>query len=67
MARSVGTIYDLLDLIRGIEVYLNTIPGASPTATVWTSAERQMAGGTRMDTYWHPKGAALESLLVVPI
>lgn len=29
---SVGTIYDMLDLIRGIEVYLNTIPGASLVA-----------------------------------
>ena len=29
---SVETIYDLLDLIRGIEVYLNTIPGASLVA-----------------------------------
>jgi hypothetical protein len=28
----VDTIYDLLDLIRGIEVYLNTIPGASLVA-----------------------------------
>ena len=29
---SVNTIYDLLDLVRGIEVYLNTIPGASLVA-----------------------------------
>ena len=29
---SVDTIYDLLDLVRGIEVYLNTIPGASLVA-----------------------------------
>ena len=29
---SVETIYDLLDLVRGIEVYLNTIPGASLVA-----------------------------------
>ncbi|HTR95047.1 MAG TPA: DUF1254 domain-containing protein [Trebonia sp.] len=29
---SVETIYDMLDLIRGIEVYLNTIPGASLVA-----------------------------------
>jgi hypothetical protein len=28
----VDTIYDLLDLVRGIEVYLNTIPGASLVA-----------------------------------
>ena len=29
---TVDTIYDLLDLVRGIEVYLNTIPGASLVA-----------------------------------
>jgi hypothetical protein len=29
---SVESIYDLLDLVRGIEVYLNTIPGASLVA-----------------------------------
>jgi hypothetical protein len=29
---SVGTIYDMLDLTRAIEVYLNTIPGASLVA-----------------------------------
>jgi hypothetical protein len=29
---SIRTIYDLLDLVRGIEVYLNTIPGASLVA-----------------------------------
>jgi hypothetical protein len=29
---SVETIYDLLDLVRGIDVYLNTIPGASLVA-----------------------------------
>ncbi|MEU4420726.1 DUF1254 domain-containing protein [Actinoplanes sp. NPDC024001] len=29
---SIGTIYDLLDLTRAIEVYLNTVPGASLVA-----------------------------------
>ena len=40
---SVGTIYDLLDLVRGIEVYLNTIPGASVrTGCPWRHTIRRI-------------------------
>jgi hypothetical protein len=51
---SVDTIYDLLDLIRGIEVYLNTIPGASLVA-MRTGFRSVGMNGSRVLGYTAPR------------
>jgi hypothetical protein len=37
LAGTVSTVYDALDLMRGIEVFLNAVPGASLVAIVGVS------------------------------
>ena len=51
---SVDTIYDLLDLVRGIEVYLNAIPGASLVA-MRKGFRSVGVGGARVLGYTAPR------------